>query len=115
MSENGSCENGTETGIDIANDLRKLYAKTYWSEDSLTADGEIPKVKAISTSELADRIEAAARRAEDTVDKLKEALQAAKRFVDDVGTAALDDNIDSMTICQCSARLSARIEGALEG
>ena len=74
MSENGSCENGAETGIDIANDIRKLYAKTYWSEDSLTADGEIPKVKAISTSELADRIEAAARRAEDRIAKLKQAL-----------------------------------------
>ena len=115
MSENGSCENGAETGIDIANDIRKLYAKTYWSEDSLTADGEIPKVKAISTSELADRIEAAARRAEDTVGKLKEALQAAKRFVDDVGKAALDDSIDTTVICQCAAHLSGRIEGALEG
>ena len=115
MSENGSCENGTETGIDIANDLRKLYAKTYWSEDSLTADGEIPEVKAISTAGLAARIEAAARRAEDSVGKLKEALEAAKRFVDDVGQAALDDNIDSMTICQCAAHLSGRIEGALEG
>ena len=45
--------------------------------------------------------------------KLREALEAAKNFVDNVGKAALGDNIDAITICQCAAKLSGRIEAAL--
>ena len=45
--------------------------------------------------------------------KLREALEAAKNFVDNVGKAALSDNIDAITICQCAAKLSGRIEAAL--
>ena len=45
--------------------------------------------------------------------KLREALEAAKNFVDNVGQAALSDNIDAITICQCAAKLSGRIEADL--
>ena len=45
--------------------------------------------------------------------KIREALEAAKKFVDEVGKAALSGEIDTMTICQCAANLSGRIESAL--
>ena len=45
--------------------------------------------------------------------KMREALNAAKRFIDQIGASALAGEVDTMVICQCAASLSARIERAL--
>lgn len=45
--------------------------------------------------------------------KLREALVAAKKFVDGVGKAALIGEVDAETICLCAANLSGRIAAAL--
>ena len=70
-------------------------------------------IRRVTVKELADRFEAALKRESGNYAKLREALEAAKNFVDNVGKAALSDNIDAITICQCAAKLSGRIEAAL--
>ena len=40
-------------------DIRKNWARCYWSEDSLRRDGGIPHPNAISTKELADHLDKA--------------------------------------------------------
>lgn len=74
-----------ETGKDIADEIRRDYAKSYWSETSLTRDGKIPKVKAIDSGELADRIENACKSEPNS----KPANNAACR-------AALDDILEKI-------------------
>ena len=45
--------------------------------------------------------------------KLREALVAAKKFVDSVGKAALVGKVDAIATCQCAAKLSTRMDAAL--
>lgn len=45
---------------------------------------------------------------------LKDAAESAKRFVDDIGSAALAGDLDQMTVSQVAASLSGRLEKALE-
>ena len=87
-----------ETGIDIANDIMNLFARTYWSESSLTVDGRIPKVKAFDSAQLADRIESAAKRAEDRTLKVCQALKRMVDWFNDGGLGGEEeaDEMDSM-------------------
>ena len=51
-----------ETISDIVREMRDVWAVNYWCEGCKTMNGDYPDVVAITTSELADRIEAAANR-----------------------------------------------------
>lgn len=44
---------------------------------------------------------------------MREALEAAERFVNEVGKAAMANELDAVTICQCAASLAGRIAKAL--
>lgn len=52
-----------ETWDDLKREIKDTWARCYWSEDSLTASGDIPYVKSISTKELVKRIDAIVGRA----------------------------------------------------
>ena len=40
----------------IRRDIERNYATCYWSEDSLTRDGRIPRVKTIEPAKFLERI-----------------------------------------------------------
>ncbi len=52
----------SETIGDIRSDVKKHYAKFYWSEDGLTEDGDIPTEKTIEPAEFLERVAKACRR-----------------------------------------------------
>lgn len=82
-----------ETIADILREMRNVWAVNYWSEGCKTMNGDYPDVVSITTAELADRIEAAAKRQFREVTKtipheevgnaaaMREALEDARRFV----------------------------------
>ena len=92
-----------ETGKDIADEIRRDYAKSYWSETSLTRDGGIPKVKAIDSGELADRIENASKGCigAEAIKYLQETFYDVKKF------------LAELTQCQVAMSFGKRIEDAI--
>ena len=67
--------NRQETVADIVREMREVWAVNYWCEGCKTMNGDYPDVVAITTAELADRIEAAHKReSESGAEKMRENL-----------------------------------------